>query len=184
MKNKSPQPSKQPQPEKVPSSPLKIFNPDPYFDPKSGMTREEIIEIKRAFDIFDSDKNGTINPKELADAYAEMGMATNNKLIYKILAELDQDNSGGLDFEEFLKLAIRRHNLAPNKNELMRFFKIFDVGGKGKISKQDLKKISEELGEEMSDEELRKMIRKADRDDDGFVTFDDFCLITFGKTFE
>lgn len=166
------------------SSPLKIFDITPYYDPRLGVTKEEIMEIKKAFDIFDSDGNGSINPKELADAYQEMGMATNSKMIYQLLAELDKDNSGVLDFDEFLKLATRRSEFKPNKQELMKVFRIFDITGKGKISKGDLKKIAEELGEEMSDEELKKMIKKADKDDDGFVTFNDFCLVTYGKTFD
>lgn len=166
-----------------PDSPLKIFDPTPYLDPKLNITKEEVMEIKRAFDVFDTDLSGSITPKELEEAFMEMGMNPNHKIIYHILAELDHDNTGEIDFKEFLKLAVSRSEFRPTRRELMKIFKIFDIGGKGKISKQDLKRIAEELGQELSDDELKKMIRKADRDDDGFVDFDDFCLITFGKTF-
>ena len=166
------------------NSSFKVFDPTPYMDPKLGLSREEIMEIKKAFDIFDDDGSGTISPKELADAFVEFGMSPNNKVIYHILAELDHDNSGVIDFGEFLRLAASRSEFRPTRKELMKVFKIFDIGNKGKISKSDLKKIADELGQEMTEEELKKMLRKADRNDDGFVDFDDFCIITFGKTFE
>lgn len=41
----------------------------------------------------------------------------------------------------------------------------------------ELKKVAQDLGEDMSDEELDKMFAKADLDDDGFVTADDFYNI-------
>lgn len=34
-----------------------------------------------------------------------MGFGGQNKFVYQILAELDADQSGGIDFPEFLKLA-------------------------------------------------------------------------------
>ena len=165
----------------IPGSPLKkFFDPTPYYNPRSGVSKEEIIEIKKAFDLFDNDDDGSINPRELADAYLEMGLNANNKIIYSILGELDRV----IDFKEFVALATVRPDFTPSRIELLKVFRIFDIHGQGKISKQDLKKLSEELGEEMSDEELKKMIKKADRDDDGFVTFDDFCMITFGRTYD
>ena len=45
----------------------------------------------------------------------------------------------------------------------------------------ELKKIAEYLGEEMSEEELVAMFAKADLDNDGFVTKDDFYNIMTGN---
>ena len=42
---------------------IKGFNAKQYERP--GLTEEEIIEIKDAFDLFDNDGSGTIDPKEL-----------------------------------------------------------------------------------------------------------------------
>lgn len=41
----------------------------------------------------------------------------------------------------------------------------------------ELKKVARDLGEDMTDEELQVMFAKADLDDDGFVTADDFYNI-------
>jgi Ca2+-binding EF-hand superfamily protein len=43
-----------------------------------------------------------------------------------------------------------------------------------KLTVSDLKKVIDDLGEDMSEEEVIQMFKKADLDDDGFVTQDDF----------
>ena len=48
---------------------------------------------------------------------------------------------------------------------------------KGKITSLELKKVSRDLGEDMTDDEIEIMFVKADLDEDGFVTPDDFYNI-------
>ena len=47
----------------------------------------------------------------------------------------------------------------------------------GKITSMELKKVAKDLGEDMTDEQINVMFAKADLDDDGFVTADDFYNI-------
>lgn len=39
-----------------------------------------------------------IDPKELREAFNKLGFGNQNKLVYQILAELDEDHSGGIGF--------------------------------------------------------------------------------------
>lgn len=41
---------------------------------RPGLTDEEIIEIREAFDLFDTDGSGTIDPKELKAAMQSLGI--------------------------------------------------------------------------------------------------------------
>ena len=50
-----------------------------------------MIEIKQAFDIFDGDLSGMIDPSELKEAFINLGFSGQNKFVYQILAELDED---------------------------------------------------------------------------------------------
>jgi len=49
----------------------KAFNPKQYERP--GLTEDEIEEIKEAFDLFDTDGSGTIDPRELKTAMQSLG---------------------------------------------------------------------------------------------------------------
>jgi len=53
----------------------------------------------------------------------------------------------------------------------------------GKVTTHELKKVAQDLGENLTEEEINAMFAKADLDDDGFVTGDDFYNIMTHKVY-
>jgi len=88
---------------------------------------EEVKDIKTAFDIFDGDLSGIVDPQELKRAFEQLGFGGQNKFVYQILAELDDDQSGGIDFAEFLRLATAKLSDKDSKAEVDKVFTSFDV---------------------------------------------------------
>ena len=72
---------------------------------RPGLTEDEIEEIKEAFDLFDTDGSGTIDPKELRAAMQSLGFEAKNQTIFQMISDLDKNKSGSIDFEEFLEMA-------------------------------------------------------------------------------
>lgn len=75
------------------------------FDPKQFaspyVTIEEVLEIKKAFDLFDRDLGGAIDPKgkqwyilELKTAINALGIEAKAQAVYQMIAEIDKDGSG------------------------------------------------------------------------------------------
>ena len=88
---------------------------------------EEVRDIKTAFDIFDNDASGIVDPQELKVAFEKLGFGGSNKFIYQILAELDDDQSGGIEFPEFLRLATAKLSDKDSRAEIDKVWGSFDV---------------------------------------------------------
>jgi Ca2+-binding EF-hand superfamily protein len=150
---------------------------------RPGLTMDEIEEIKEAFDLFDSDGSGTIDPKELTAAMVQLGFDAKNQTIYQMVEDLDSDGSGAIDFDEFLDMMTARLTDKDSREEIDKIFNLFDSEKKGKLSVKDLKRMAKELGETMTDDELNELIERGDSDGDGLVTRDDFYNIMTKKAF-
>lgn len=59
-----------------------------------------------------------------------------------------------------------------SKEEIYRIFKVFDGDKIGKISFENVKKLSVEVGEKIADEDLKNMLQSADKDGDGMLNFE------------
>ncbi|KOB63072.1 hypothetical protein PFHG_04807 [Plasmodium falciparum HB3] len=61
--------------------------------------------------------------------------------------------------------------------EIIKAFKLFDDDDTGKISLKNLRRVSRELGENLSDDELQAMIDEFDKDMDGEISQEEFLSI-------
>ncbi|KAK7240595.1 calcium ion binding protein [Aureococcus anophagefferens] len=137
---------------------------------RPGLSEDEIEEIREAFNLFDTDGSGTIDPKELKAAMQSLGFEAKNQTIYQMIGDIDKDNSGTIDFEEFLDMMT-----AKMREDIQKVFNLFDDDQTGHITLRNLKRVAKELGETMSDAELMEMIERADTDNDGEISPDEFC---------
>lgn len=159
----------------------KVFNPKDYERP--GLSEDEIFEIKEAFDLFDSDNTGEIDPADLDEAMKSLGLDERSKPIHALVKEMQNTQEGSIDFEGFLELMTARFSERDTKEDILKVFKLFDEGGEGYVDLGALKKVAKELGENMDENELMEMIERADSDGDKKVTFEDFYNIMTKKTF-
>ena len=158
-----------------------VFNPQMYERP--GLSEDEIIEIKEAFDLFDTDGGGTIDPAELKTAMTSLGFEAKNQTIYQMIADLDENKDGSIDFDEFLEMMTAKLGDKNSKEDIQKVFRLFDDDRTNFITITNLRRVARELGETMDDTELQEMIERADTTGDGKVTFDDFFGIMTKKTF-
>ena len=75
---------------------------------------------------------------------------------------------------EFLTMMARKMKDTDSAEEIKEAFKVFDKDGNGFISAAELRHIMTNLGEKLTDEEVDEMIREADVDGDGQITYDEF----------
>ena len=95
--------------------------------------------------------------------------------------QIDADNSGSIDFPEFLTMMARKMKDTDSEEEILEAFKVFDKDGNGFISAAELRHIMTNLGEKLTDEEVDEMIREADIDGDGQINYEEFVKMMMSK---
>lgn len=98
-----------------------------------------------------------------------------------MLADLDADGSGTIDFGEWLNLMTKRVNDKDTKANVNKIFSLFDDERTGFISIKNLRRVAQEQGENISEEELQELINRADTDHDGLVSEEEFYTIVTRK---
>jgi len=71
-----------------------------------GVGRERVAQLRSLFISLDEDGGGELGPLELYEALVKFGQNVTDKQVKEMMDEVDQDNSGSIGFEEFLKLAV------------------------------------------------------------------------------
>ena len=148
---------------------------------RPGLTEDEIEEIREAFNLFDTDNSGTIDPKELKAAMQSLGFEQKNPTIYQMIADLEQEGNS-IDFETFLNAITAKLGDKETKEGIKKIFDLFDDDTSGAINLQNLKRVAKELGETMTEDELREMLERAAGNGEE-ISFEDFYNIMTKKAF-
>ncbi|RSH84050.1 centrin [Saitozyma podzolica] len=142
------------------------------------LTDDQRQEIKEAFELFDSDKDGFIDYHELKVAMRALGFDLKKAEILKLLKENGRPGSDGfMDFETFERIMTEKLLARDPMEDLRRAFALFDDDHTGKISLKNLRRVAKELGENLGEEELQAMIEEFDLDQDGEISQAEFLAI-------
>ena len=148
---------------------------------RPGLTEDEVEEIREAFNLFDTDGSGTIDPKELRAAMQSLGFETKNPTIYAMIADLDAYGSA-IEFDQFLDAITSKLGDKETRDGISKIFDLFDDEHKGAISVANLRRVAKELGETMTTEELQEMLERAASNGQE-ITREDFYVIMTKKAF-
>jgi centrin-1 len=144
---------------------------------RQALDEEQLSEIKEAFSLFDTEHCGLIDARELKAAMRALGFEVKKDEIRKIFIELDKEVTQKVDYDEFIRVMTPRMGEKDSREEINKIFRLFDSDGSGKIGLRNLKRVAQELGEALGEDELQEMIDEADRDGDGLINPDEFYRV-------
>merc|ERR1712182_33328 len=141
------------------------------------LTDEQKREIAEAFDLFDTDGSGAIDAKELKIAMQALGFEPTTEEVAKMVSDIDLDGNATVEFEEFIEMMEGKMAGKDPVEEMKKAFALYDQDGCGKLQLKDLKRVAKELGESLTEDELKGIIDESDRDGNGFLTEDEFVRV-------
>ncbi|XP_077285336.1 troponin C, isoallergen Bla g 6.0101-like isoform X1 [Arctopsyche grandis] len=147
------------------------------------LDKDQIALLKNAFDAFDQEKKGCIGTVMVGTILGMLGISLTDQMLADIIAEVDEDGSGELEFEEFVTLAARfmvEEDAEAMQAELKEAFRLYDKEGNGYITTAVLREILKELDDKITAEDLDMMIEEIDSDGSGTVDFDEFMEVMTG----
>jgi calmodulin len=139
-----------------------------------NLSDEKVLEYRVAFAMYDKDKDGKISTKELGSIMRNLGQNPTEKELLEMIAEVDQDQSGTIEFNEFISMIVKRMKDKSLEEEVKEAFKIFDKDRNNSITTFEFREVIKGLPIEVSDDEINEMVLEADQDGDGDINCVEF----------
>ena len=102
----------------------------------STLQKEKVDKYKKAFEIFDDDNSGLINPRELLEVLAELDHSLSNDEIYLMISELDYDGDGSIGLNEFVSQMINKEGSLPLRTMRVGVKELLEGKKKRKINRR------------------------------------------------
>ncbi|KAJ7975902.1 putative Calcium-dependent protein kinase [Quillaja saponaria] len=139
-----------------------------------NLSEEEIAGLREMFKMIDTDSSGQITFEELKVGLKRFGANLNESEIYDLMQAADVDNSGTIDYGEFIAATLHL-NKVDREDHLFAAFSYFDKDGSGYITQDELQQACDEFG--IENVRLEEMIREADQDNDGRIDYNEFVAM-------
>ena len=104
-------------------------------------TKEEIDQLLKTFQKLDANGDGMLSTEELILGYrTTMNQVEAEEEVRKIMATVDKNKSGKIDYSEFVMATCNRHNMLE-KDRLETVFKMFDKDNNGSLTVEEVKRL-------------------------------------------
>lgn len=132
------------------------------------MKEDEISELQQTFLALDVNRDGTLTAVEIKQGIEKQKLALPVDLD-SVLANLDTDGSGVIDYTEFIAatLSVKQYT---QESVLWTAFRVFDRDNSGSITRDEMMDVLNDMDEKTVDQ----MIKEVDVDKDGQISFDEW----------
>ncbi|CAD8206046.1 unnamed protein product [Paramecium pentaurelia] len=141
-------------------------------------TNKELEDLQKSFQILDKNKDGVLSKAELVEGYTKVLKSKEQaeEYVEKIISKLDKNQSGVIEFNEFLMAAINEEKIISIK-KVEQAFKIFDSDGDGFISRQEIEEVMGELNTDV----WKLFLNETDGNNDGKISQEEFSKLILNK---
>ena len=127
---------------------------------KPQLSQDTLDSIFKTFKLF-QDSNGKINCDNLLVSLRELRFDQQEPVIYDIIEEICSSNKTGLTYDDFVDKLNETLQDRDSQKSTERTYELFVEDPKGTLTYDVLKKVAREVGDNATDEEIRKTFNYA-----------------------
>lgn len=133
---------------------------------------DDLRELKETFSALDKNRDGCLTFKEVEEGMKKAKIEFPPDMM-EIMKGLDTDESGSIDYTEFIAATITQKQYLK-KEVMWAAFRVFDRDGDGFITRAELGTL---LKEDPDIALIENMMKEVDTDGDGSISFEEFCTM-------
>ena len=140
---------------------------------------KDVVNACKLFSQIDANGDGKVTRKDLLKGLRnKIKSETLDKDVALMYKNLDMDNNGFIEYEEFVRAAVSKEYFM-NDNVLRFAFRYFDKDDSGEITFDEIEDVFKKSISEKSDihNTLKQIIKEVDLNGDGVITFDEFAHV-------
>ena len=156
---------------------------------------DDLTEMREIFSLVDKDGGGTISTEELGELLELIGVEASKDDLENMIEQMDADNSGEIDFDEFAEVMTRRVDCGHSSDEIKEAFDLirFDCDSESdshgginmctrtssetsKVRTEDIVKFLTKYGTEddFPEERVRSLVSVLETDQDDYVDYAEY----------
>jgi calcium-dependent protein kinase len=141
------------------------------------LDESQMSALRSTFLELDTNSDGQLTVAEMKEGISKAGLGEIPEL-QTIMAEVDADGSGVIDYTEFLAAALDKR-VYMKENVIWTAFRVFDRNGDGHISQEELKLVLQDDSVEKvcGDKAIADLLSEIDGNGDGMIDFEEFMAM-------
>jgi Ca2+-binding EF-hand superfamily protein len=146
-------------------------------DYKYELSIDQEKKLKRVFKVYE-DRSGIAKLRDILEGMREAGIDEKNPLAYDLISQLNTgDFKNGIKFEELISEINKKLADRSSEESIERLFQYFiQNSNKDKITVEELKRLADEVGEDISDDQAQRIMNKVSKNGKD-LNFDEFYNI-------
>ncbi len=140
---------------------------------------KDVINACKLFNQIDINGDGKITEAELYKGLSlKIKSDTLKEEVHGIYKNLDMDNNGFIEYEEFVRAAVSKEKFM-NDNILRFAFRYFDKDGSGEITFDEIEEVFKKNVADKKNvtQGLKQIINEVDINGDGIISFEEFAIV-------
>ena len=151
-----------------------------------AFSHDEISDLRNIFSLMDRSGHGKISMAEMKHLLNSQSCYPNEAELVEIVAELDFDHDGAINFEDFVTYCSSRRSCSPGmvkEKEIKHAFDFLDHNGDGFVSVTDVRHVMRAIGRDVADEQVEQMLAEVDGAGSNRISYKSFKNMMMGDAF-